>query len=162
MISRKPLRINAVQANARIASLYVKRSAFTRCIYKVCQNWSYNWSHSQVLTEYRTQTPQGWAKMEQTLCVPCDVPKLLQRDTQTQYCCLIYSAAARNFFQRKTGITRVEYVQNTQCTLNCFYTTCSVYCFDIVRHMQTFRNFFITFYSQIKRDCKSLSNKVTL
>jgi len=141
MISSNSWRINTVQTNSRITSLYVKGSAFTSCIYKVCQNWSYNWSHSQVLAEYRTQTPQGWAKMEQTLCVPCDVPKLLQRDTQTQYCCLIYSAAARNFFQRKTGITRIEYVQNTQCTLNCFYTTCSVYCFvlsDICRPFETF------------------------
>ena len=124
MISSNSWRINTVQTNSRITSLYVKGSAFTSCIYKVCQNWSYNWSHSQVLAEYRTQTPQGWAKMEQTFRVPGDVPKLLKRDTQTQYCCLIYSAAARNFFQRKTGITRIEYVQNTQCTLNCFYTSC--------------------------------------
>ena len=95
------MRIDTVEANARIAALHVKRTRFlSRCIHQVCQHWAYYRPHAQVLAKYRPQTPQGRAEVKQTFAIPRDMAKLFKRDAQTQDCRFVNTTAIRNLWRR--------------------------------------------------------------
>ena len=79
MIPSKSMRIDTVEANARIAALHVKRRAFSRCIHQVRQHWAYYRPHAQVLTKYGSQTPQRGPEVKQAFGVSRDMTKLFNK-----------------------------------------------------------------------------------
>ena len=161
MIPGKSMRIDTVKTNARITTLHVKGSAFSRCIHEVCQHWTHNRPHAQVLTKYGSQAPQRRAEVEQTLCVPRNMAKLFKGDAKAQNCRFVDTTAVRNLLQRQACISRNKDVQHTQGAFYRFDTAGCVHSFGIVGHIQTFRHYSATLYSQLRRDWKSSSNKVS-
>ena len=142
MIPGKPMRIDTVETNAGIATLHVKGRAFSRCIHKVRQ---YGRTIGPMRKFWRNTDPRRhkdgprWNKPSASRVI---WPNFSRETLRRRIVALLTPLRSETCFQGQARIAGNKDVQHTQCAFNRFDTTCCVYRFGIVGHVQTFRRIY--------------------